>query len=91
MAERARPREALVTVTDANAGGFCQVLGMVDDRVQRVVLEFDPGDPISGRIRSSSGSDQTFRGWLELASRLERLRATADSQDATANQDAEAE
>jgi hypothetical protein len=64
---------------------------MVDDRVQRIVLEFDPGDPISGRIRGPGGPEHTFRGWLELASRLERLRATADSQDATANQDAEAD
>ena len=64
---------------------------MVADRVQRVVLEFDPGDPISGRIRGCSGPDQTFRGWLELASRLERLRSSAGSPDATGDQDVEAE
>jgi DNA-binding CsgD family transcriptional regulator len=42
--------------------------------VERVVLELNPGEPISGTIRGGSGDPESFRGWLELASRLERLR-----------------
>ena len=43
-------------------------------RPERIVLELDPGDPISGRIDCPPGAVQTFRGWLELATKLERLR-----------------
>ena len=41
---------------------------------ERIVLELDPGDPINGRIHCPPGSVQTFRGWLELATKIERLR-----------------
>jgi hypothetical protein len=43
----------------------------------RMVIELDPGDPIEGRIECDDLPVQPFRGWLELSSRLERLRATA--------------
>jgi hypothetical protein len=41
---------------------------------ERIVLELDPGDPINGRIHCPPGVIQTFRGWLELATKIERLR-----------------
>ena len=41
---------------------------------ERIVLELDPGDPINGRIHCPPGPIQTFRGWLELATKIERLR-----------------
>ena len=41
---------------------------------ERIVLELDPGDPINGRIHCPPGALQTFRGWLELATKIERLR-----------------
>ncbi|MGA2006183.1 MAG: hypothetical protein ABSD82_12880 [Solirubrobacteraceae bacterium] len=41
----------------------------------RVVLEFDHGEPLSGRIVVASEPAQRFRGWLELASKLERVRS----------------
>ena len=50
---------------------------MSEAKVQRVVLELDPGEPIRGRIGDVAGPVEPFRGWLELASRLERIRADA--------------
>jgi hypothetical protein len=44
---------------------------------QQMTLELDPGEPISGRIRVAAGSAQSFRGWVELAGKLDRLRARA--------------
>jgi hypothetical protein len=43
----------------------------------RMVIELDPGEPIAGRIECEDRPIQPFRGWLELSSRLERLRASA--------------
>ena len=40
----------------------------------RVVLELDPGEPISGWISGSRGPAEPFRGWVELTSKLDRLR-----------------
>jgi hypothetical protein len=44
-----------------------------------VVLELDGGEPISGRIRGPGERALPFRGWLELAGILDRLRAAAPS------------
>lgn len=49
-----------------------------------MTLELDPGEPIRGRIRAAAGSAQSFRGWLELASKLDRIRA-AGGQDGSAD------
>jgi hypothetical protein len=46
----------------------------------RMVIELDPGDPIAGRIECEDLPVQPFRGWLELSSRLERLRASATAE-----------
>ncbi len=43
--------------------------------MQRVVLELEPGEPISGQIRIATGPAQAFCGWLELATKLEQARA----------------
>jgi hypothetical protein len=40
----------------------------------RVLLELDPGDMLSGRFRGPAGEVEPFRGWLDLAGRLERAR-----------------
>lgn len=40
----------------------------------RVALELLPGEPIKGRIQCEDAPAQNFHGWLELASKLERLR-----------------
>jgi hypothetical protein len=42
----------------------------------RVLLELNPGEPISGTIGRWSEAPESFRGWIELASKLERLRAS---------------
>jgi hypothetical protein len=47
---------------------------MAERAAEQVVLELNQGEPISGRIHASSGQSQPFRGWLELATKLERLR-----------------
>jgi hypothetical protein len=47
---------------------------MHDPTTARMVLELDPGEPISGRLQDQTGHVQPFRGWLELATKLERLR-----------------
>jgi hypothetical protein len=49
--------------------------------VAQIVLELESGDPISGRIRGSGGPPTPFRGWLELSSKLDRLRQAGDSTD----------
>ncbi len=78
--------EKLVATTDANRARRCH-LEPVDERgIERVVLELEPGEPISGRIHRSTGPAQPFRGWLELASTLEHLRP-ADSAAHTAGDD----
>jgi hypothetical protein len=47
------------------------------DEAERVVLELSPGEPISGRISLEGREAESFRGWVDLASRLERLRNDA--------------
>jgi hypothetical protein len=42
----------------------------------RIVLEFDPGDPPSGRVVRDDQVDE-FSGRLELYAALERARAAA--------------
>jgi hypothetical protein len=49
----------------------------------RVVLELDPGEPIAGSISGSGGPAESFRGWVELASKLERLRLANHCADDT--------
>jgi hypothetical protein len=56
------------------AGRLATIEVMHRPGVERIFLELDPGDPISGRIHCPPGAVQTFRGWLELATKLERLR-----------------
>ncbi len=58
-------------------GGFCQVLGVIANRFERVVLNRDPGDAIRGRICFSPGPVQTFQGCVGLATRIGALRARA--------------
>jgi hypothetical protein len=41
----------------------------------RVVLELEPGEPISGSVCGPTGTAEPFRGWLELTSALERARS----------------
>lgn len=55
--------------------------GLGEERVEQVVLELEPGDPISGRIRGHAGPPTPFRGWLELSSQLDHLRHASDSPD----------
>jgi len=43
----------------------------------RVLLELDPGDMLSGRFRGPAGEVEPFRGWLDLAGRLERVRPSS--------------
>jgi hypothetical protein len=50
----------------------------------RMVIELDPGEPIAGRIECEDRPTQPFRGWLELSSRLERLRAAATAEQSPA-------
>jgi hypothetical protein len=40
----------------------------------RVLLELDPGEMLSGRFQGPTGEVEPFRGWLDLAGRLERVR-----------------
>jgi hypothetical protein len=41
-------------------------------------LSFDPtAEPITGRLVTASGPDQSFIGYVELISTLERARAAA--------------
>jgi hypothetical protein len=47
---------------------------MVEPHLERVMLELCPGEPISGRIFTAGETAQPFRGWLELAGKLERIR-----------------
>jgi hypothetical protein len=49
--------------------------------VIRVVLELDQGEPLSGRIVVPTGPVQPFRGWLELAGKLARVRSVHGAGD----------
>jgi hypothetical protein len=64
----------LVAITDANRARRCHRPPVDERGIERVVLELEAGEPISGRIHRSTGPAQLFRGWLELASTLEQLR-----------------
>jgi hypothetical protein len=41
----------------------------------RVILDLLPGEPISGRISTGNQQPESFRGWVDLASKLEHLRS----------------
>ncbi len=40
----------------------------------RIIVEFEPGDPVQGRLIDAAGNDQAFYGWLELTRALESAR-----------------
>jgi hypothetical protein len=44
-------------------------------RVERVELTLYEGEPISGQIGAEGVHPEPFIGWLELASKLEEIRA----------------
>jgi hypothetical protein len=68
----------LVAATDAKRGGSDQPVGVPEHpSAARVTLDLDPGDPISGCMRVGGGPSHPFRGWLELAGKLESARAPA--------------
>jgi hypothetical protein len=52
---------------------------VTEDGGEVVVLELDRGEPISGRIHRPDEPGTPFRGWLELAGMLDRLRDAAPS------------
>jgi hypothetical protein len=41
---------------------------------ERVILDLDRGEPITGRISGEKGASASFRGWVELVGWIERLR-----------------
>jgi hypothetical protein len=41
---------------------------------ERVILDLDRGEPITGRITGEEGASTPFRGWVELVGWIERLR-----------------
>ena len=47
---------------------------MAEEQADRVILDLIPGEPISGWISAGVGPTEAFRGWIELASKLEHLR-----------------
>ena len=51
--------------------------------IKRVVLDLDMGEPISGTIGVWGRRAEAFHGWLELTSKLERLRADPAAEAAT--------
>jgi hypothetical protein len=62
-------------------------MGRADGK--RVVLELDPGDPISGQIAGPGEDAESFRGWVELVSKLERFRGGREPEQAEPDQGAE--
>ena len=40
----------------------------------RITVEFEPGEPVHGRLIDVAGADQAFYGWLELSRALECAR-----------------
>jgi hypothetical protein len=48
----------------------------------RITVEFEPGDPVHGRLIDAAGADQAFYGWLELSRALECARERTASGDA---------
>lgn len=51
----------------------------VDRGTDRVVLDLNPGEPISGFIGGYGRRGERFHGWVELATKLERLRVLGAS------------
>jgi hypothetical protein len=45
---------------------------MTDAHPDRISLEFEPGDPIQGRLLDGEGTAHPFHGWLELCAEIER-------------------
>jgi hypothetical protein len=43
----------------------------VGDGTTRVTVEFEPGEPVQGRLVDGRGAVQAFYGWLELSRALE--------------------
>jgi hypothetical protein len=62
------------------------LLGVDAPHVDRIVLDLEPGEPIRGSICAQSGRSQRFYGWLDLASRLERLQQASDVGASTPDQ-----
>jgi hypothetical protein len=48
------------------------IIAMTDAHPDRVTLEFEPGDPIKGRLLDREGAKHPFHGWLELCAEIER-------------------
>lgn len=48
-------------------------------RTVHVALELNSSEPINGRLTGPSGPTEPFRGWLELAAKLDRLRAAPEN------------
>jgi hypothetical protein len=43
------------------------------DDSERVILDLERGEPITGRISGEKGTSASFRGWVELVGWIERL------------------
>ncbi len=43
----------------------------VGDGTTRITVEFEPGEPVQGRLVDGRGAVQAFYGWLELSRALE--------------------
>lgn len=55
---------------------------VAEPQIERVVLELSAGEPLSGRVLTADGTAEAFRGWLELAGKLERMRPASPSENA---------
>jgi hypothetical protein len=55
--------------------------GVEPQEAGRVVLDLNPGEPISGHIQGAGGTAEAFRGWVELAGKIERLRSSIAATD----------
>ena len=75
-----RCSKRLVSTTGAHALWEGDAAGVGAQKAVCVLLELDPGDMLSGRIRGPAGEVETFRGWLDLAGRLERVRPVSTTE-----------
>jgi hypothetical protein len=75
---RHKPQRS-VAIIDAPIHRTRNARPVTGPRIQRIQLELNPGEPITGTIRDQSGQAQSFRGWLELTTKLERLRNGDDA------------
>jgi hypothetical protein len=57
----------------------------------RITVEFDPGDPVQGRLVDAAGHGQAFYGWLELTRLLECARDSTRAPASAAGEPAAAE